>query len=366
MITAYTLNGDGTAPRKIKLEKPHLEPGELLIETVLTEVCGTDLHLQSGSMKNLPYPVIPGHFFVGRVIELNGGKQDIDGNPVKVGDMLTFLDVHGTCGICWNCTTGNVANKCNKREVYGVTHGADEGPLGGWSEKILIKRDVLCAILPPNLTPERYIIAGCALPTALHGIERAQIQLHDTVLVQGAGPVGINLAILARASGAGKVIIVDKNMQRLEKAKQLGFDSTILAADDVSSVLEQIKAITGRMGCDVVLEATGVPAAIKDGMELTRDGGTYIVVGQYSDNGDIAINPHNHINRKHITVKGVWGIELRHFRKMLDVLSNPTATLDPSIWDRLDIRFYPLDEVAVALNDVKQGKLTKAGIRVQA
>lgn len=365
MITAYTLNGDGTAPQKVQLEKPELLPGELLIETVLTEVCGTDLHLQSGSMKGLPYPIIPGHFFVGRVIEMNGAKDDIDAKPVNIGDMLTFMDVHGTCGICWSCTTGQVANKCAKREVYGVTHSLDEGPLGGWSQQILIKSDVLCAVLPEGLTPERYIIAGCALPTALHGIERGEVQLHDTVMVQGAGPVGTNLAILARASGAKQVIIVDKNQQRLDKAKELGFDALICHDGTVEDVLAKVKTLTGRDSCDVVFEATGVPAAITDGMNFTRDGGKYIVVGQYSDNGDVAINPHNHINKKHITIKGVWGIELRHFRKMLDVLSTTTATLDPRIWDNFDIEFYKLDDVATALGDVKEGKLTKAGIRVR-
>lgn len=364
MINAYTLNGDNTDPKRIRIETPKLSAGEILVETVLSEVCGTDLHLQSGTMKGIPYPVIPGHFFVGRVIELNGTKEDIDGRILQVGDMLTFLDVHGTCGICWNCTVGKTANKCGKRKVYGVTHSLDEGPLGGWSEQVLIKSDVRCAILPANLSPERYITAGCALPTALHGIERAQVQLHDSVLVQGAGPVGTNLALLARACGAKVVFVLDKNASRLEEASRLGFETLLLDDGGTDGVREHLKAMIGREECDVVFEATGSPAAIADGMHLTRDGGKYVVVGQYSDNGDISINPHAHINKKHINIHGVWGIELRHFRKMLEVLSIKTPTLDPALWDEFDIQFYELEEVADALRDVKQGIVTKAGIRV--
>ncbi|KPV93681.1 5-exo-hydroxycamphor dehydrogenase [Pseudoalteromonas sp. P1-9] len=365
MIKAYTLNGDGQPPVKVEIDTPTLSKGELLVETLYSEVCGTDLHLQSGSMKGVSYPVIPGHFFVGRVVEMSGPKKDIDGNPISIGDVLTFMDVHGTCGICWNCTTGEIANKCGERQVYGVTHSVIEGPMGGWSEKILIKKDVLCAKLPSTLPPERYIIAGCALPTALHGIERANVRLHENVLVQGAGPVGINLAILSRACGAKRVVIADKSELRLEKATALGFEGIIVGSPNKND-MESAKQLTNGRGFDIVFEATGSPHAIADGFNMARDGGKYIVVGQYSDNGETQINPHNHINRKHVTVKGVWGIELRHFRQMIDVLSITTNTLDPKVWDSLDVSYYPLDEVTVALQKVKDGEVTKAVIKVNS
>ena len=364
MITAYTLKGDNSPAEKIQLEKPTLTDGEVLLQTLVTEVCGTDLHIQSGAMKGIPYPVIPGHFMVGRVTEVAGHKKDINGTPIEPGQTLVFMDVHGTCGTCWNCTTASLPTKCGSRDVYGVTHPVSAGPLGGWSEHVLLKADVHCAVLPDSVTPERYIAAGCGLPTALHAVERAQIQLFDTVLVQGAGPVGMSIAMLARASGAKKVIIIDRNDARLDKARELGFNHLVLSAGNLEADQQALRDIAGPTGVDVVLEATGSPKAVSEGLSLVREGGRYVIVGQYSDNGDVEINPHFQINRKHISIHAVWGIELSHFRKMIDILGTEGETWDPVIMDQLDMKFYSLDEINQALLDVKEGRLTKAAIRV--
>src|ERR1044071_1403858 len=89
---AYTLAGDGSAPRLVNLREPVLEPGEILLDTEMTEVFGTDLHLQSGAMHGVPYPVIPGHFLVGKVAWVEAARLDIDGRPIARGDTLVFLD----------------------------------------------------------------------------------------------------------------------------------------------------------------------------------------------------------------------------------------------------------------------------------
>jgi threonine dehydrogenase-like Zn-dependent dehydrogenase len=364
MFTAYTLAGDGSAPQPVSLRDPVLEPGEILLETLMTEVCGTDLHLQSGAMHGVPYPVIPGHFLAGKVAQVRGRRLDIDGHPVAEGDTLVFLDVHGSCGHCWHCTSGTTATRCQQRQVYGVTHSVHEGPLGGWSQKVLLRSDVHCALLPRAIPPERYIAAGCALPTALHAVERANLRLADLVMVQGAGPVGLNIAMLARASGAADVIVLDHSETRLRMAETLGFRHTASTRDDPDGATSLLARLGDGRGADVVFEATGSPKAIPEGLSLVRDGGQYVVVGQYADHGEVAINPHLHINKKHVTVLGVWGIGLRHFRRMLQVLSRPTATLDPALWDTLASTRYQLHEVERALADVRGGLVTKAILMV--
>jgi len=366
MFIAYSLAGDGSNPERRSLEEPDLEDGEMLLETLMTEVCGTDVHLQSGAMGGVPYPVIPGHFVVGKVARMAGPRADIDGRPVQVGEILAFLDVHGTCGYCWYCTSGLTSNRCQHRRVYGVSHSISEGPLGGWSQKVLIKADVHCALLPESLPPERYIAGGCALPTAIHALERASVQLHDLVLVQGAGPVGLNIAFLARACGAKEVIILDHSSERLNTAEQLGFRQRVCTREGLEAAETLAGAMSDGRGVDVVFEATGSPQAIPEGLSLVRDGGRYIVVGQYADRGEVMVSPHRHINKKHVTIHGVWGIELRHFRRMIQILSQPTPTLDPAIWDALATKQYPLHEVGKALDDVRRGIVTKAILRVRA
>ncbi|WP_110643494.1 alcohol dehydrogenase catalytic domain-containing protein [Salinicola sp. CPA57] len=78
-------------------------PGEVIMRTLLSEVCGTDVHIQNGHLDGVPYPIIPGHFSVGVVDEANGDVRAVDGRPVRKGDVITFLDVHETCHKCWEC-----------------------------------------------------------------------------------------------------------------------------------------------------------------------------------------------------------------------------------------------------------------------
>src|SRR4028119_1533219 len=80
---------------------PELEPGSVLLRTLGSEVCGTDVHLWHGQLAGVPYPIIPGHVSVGEVAEIHGQAMDVDGRPLAVGDVVTFLDVYGSCGRCW-------------------------------------------------------------------------------------------------------------------------------------------------------------------------------------------------------------------------------------------------------------------------
>src|SRR3972149_3802349 len=96
-----------TAPHKPievqNLPAPKVEPGGILLETIFSEVCGTDVHLHRGHLAGVPYPISPGHVSVGRVAETGGVVTDIEGRPITVGSVATFLDVHETCGNCWCC-----------------------------------------------------------------------------------------------------------------------------------------------------------------------------------------------------------------------------------------------------------------------
>jgi L-iditol 2-dehydrogenase len=86
------------------LDDPELEIGSVLLETVASEVCGTDVHLSHGRLAGVPYPIVPGHVSVGRVLETGGEVKDFIGEPLVAGDVVTFYDVHETCNTCWFCT----------------------------------------------------------------------------------------------------------------------------------------------------------------------------------------------------------------------------------------------------------------------
>src|ERR1043166_5319438 len=163
---------------------PTLEPGAALLHTLYSEVCGTDVHLHRGKL-DVPFPIVPGHVSVGVVSESRGPLRDVLGAPIKVGDTVTFLDVHETCGHCYHCLVAEQPNRCPSRKVYGITYSADEGPLGGWSEMIWMKPGVKLIPIPKELEPETFIGGGCGLVTALHAVDMARIRLGESVAVLG-------------------------------------------------------------------------------------------------------------------------------------------------------------------------------------
>lgn len=341
--------------------EPELEAGAALLRTLYTEVCGTDVHLLHGQLDAVPYPLIPGHINVGTIDAMAGEVTDALGGPLNQGDLVTFLDVHETCNACWHCLVAKTTTRCPSRRVYGITCGADEGLLGGWSEKIYLKPGVKIVRLPEGLTPETFIAGGCALPTAFHALERGEVGLGDTVVVQGSGPVGLMATALARIAGASRVILVGAPARRLEVGRRLGADAIIdIETSTVSDRREQVMALTDGHGADVTIEATGAPDAIREGMHLTRDAGVYVVVGQYTDAGEIAINPHRDINRKHLDVRGCWGIDFSHFYRSLQVLARNRERFP---WEAVISGYYALDEAAQALDDVAHLRVVKAVLK---
>jgi threonine dehydrogenase-like Zn-dependent dehydrogenase len=288
------------------------------------------------------------------VLEINGVVTDINGEQIRPGEAVTFLDVHGTCYNCWYCLVAKQSTRCPHRRVYGITYGADEGLLGGWSERIYLKPGVKIVKMAANVSPELWIAGGCGLPTALHAIDLARIKMGDRVVVQGAGPVGLSACALAAASGASWVGVIDAVPHRLEAAKRMGADTLISLGSDVLSAVHQA---TGGRGADVVIEASGNPNAVPMGCRLARDGGRYIVVGQYSDNGPAEINPHSDINRRHLTLQGCWGVDFSHVYRAMEALARFG---DRFAWTDIISARYSLADAGAALAAVESREVVKA------
>src|SRR3954468_22586612 len=137
--------------------EPELEQGAALLHTMYSEVCGTDVHLHHGRLGDVPYPIIPGHVSIGVVAKLRGDVRSGLGEPVREGDVVTFLDVFGTCYNCYYCLVADQPTRCASRRVYGITLSARDGLLGGWSQAIYLKPGVKIVHTPKDLSPETYI-----------------------------------------------------------------------------------------------------------------------------------------------------------------------------------------------------------------
>ena len=333
-------------------------PGEILLETLASEVCGTDVHLREGRLSGVPYPIIPGHVSVGRVVEANGVTRDATGNPLGAGSVVSFFDVHATCHSCYQCLVARQPNRGPARRVYGITYSADEGLLGGWAENIQLLPGVRTVVLPGELSVDDLIGGGCGLFTGFAAVDRAEIRLGDSVVVQGIGPVGLAAIAFARTSGAGQIVAVGEPEARRRLARRMGADEALALLDTgAEERAERVRAATGGRGADLVIEASGNPRAVSEGFAMLRDGGRYVVVGHYTDAGTVPVNPHLDINRKHADVRGQWGSEFHHWTRALETLVRYRKRMP---FSAVIGRRYGLEQANQALDDVAALRVTKA------
>ena len=356
-VLAAVMPKPGAPVELRELGEPNLEPNSALLRVELSEVCGTDVHLQQGRLADVPYPIIPGHVSIGRLEKIRGQLLDVHGQPFSEGDRVTFLDVHKTCNSCWYCLVAKAGTRCPHRKVYGITYGLDDGLTGGWAQKVYLKPGTRC-IRFEGADPAAFMAGGCSLPTALHAVQRGDVSIGDTVLVLGSGPVGLSCVIFAAMRGALRVLCIGAPQQRLEAAATVGATATLdIEQHDEESRREWVLEQTQGRGADVTIEATGSPAAVVQAMRFTRDAGRVVIVGQYTDHGEVSFNPHLDLNKKHLDVRGCWGSDFSHFYTGTRIMGDAVKS-EP--WSRLSLERFGLGQANDALAEVASGQVIKA------
>lgn len=338
-----------------------LEPGAALVRTEMAGICGTDVHLWKGELP-ISLPVILGHETVGRIEQLGEGlEKDWTGQPLKIGDRVTWNSAI-SCGACYYCAEKKQPTRCPHRRAYGIGYQSTQPPhfWGGYAQFHYLRARTTIFKLPDDLPTEAVIGAGCALITAIHGVERTGINWRDTVVVQGAGPVGLSALAVAKSAGAAKVIVIGGPKHRLQMAKRFGADHVIdLEEDkDAPSRIKAVRELTGGYGADAVLECVGHPSAIGEGMEMCRDGGKYLVLGHYCDAGSVSFNPHV-ITRKQLQVFGSWSSEPRHLKGAIEFLS---ATQKQFPFAEMVTHRFALEQANEALNTTASWQAAKSVI----
>jgi threonine dehydrogenase-like Zn-dependent dehydrogenase len=296
--------------------------GEALVAVEMAGICGTDVHLWLGQLA-IPLPNIMGHESAGRIEKMGAGlTRDWRGEELRAGDRVTWASSIA-CGECFYCRMKKQPTRCLTRKAYGISYCASDAPhlRGGYAEKILLRAGTAIFRIPDSVPNDALIGAGCALTTAIHASERAPLEWGDSVVVQGTGPVGLAAITVARAAGAGTIVAIGGPPHRLELAQGLGADVVIdiAQASEVEARRAAVFQAVGPYGADQVIECVGYPAAVNEGILLCRDGGQFVVLGQYADAGNISFNPHT-ITRKQLRVVGSWGFEPRHVDRAIRLL----------------------------------------------
>jgi L-iditol 2-dehydrogenase len=269
-------------------EVPEPAPGTVLLRQELAGICGTDLH--NWEYGRLEGDVQLGHENVGIVDRLGEGvEKDYLGQPVKPGDRVVFAP-------------GNLA------EPYGFMNPEQRPFSGGFGDYIYLGQPGTCFI--KTALPAEAAVLCEPFQVGVHGVLRAKLTFGDTVVVQGSGPIGLMTLIAAKASGAGRLIVVGGPAGRLEKAKQLGADVVvdIGAVKDGAERTRIVKEHTpNNAGADVVFECAGFLPAFNEGLGYLRRSGTFVEMGHFVDVGSLQLNPNQELMRRNLRLEAVWG-----------------------------------------------------------
>jgi threonine dehydrogenase-like Zn-dependent dehydrogenase len=277
-----------------ELPLPEVEPDAVLIRVSLANVCGSDLHYWRGDapLKLPDDGWIYGHEMCGRVARLGArAKTDSLGRPLKEGDRVAYCYFY-PCGRCHACLRGRLAACPNK---VGRPLGPSQFPHfhGAFAEYYYLRPGGFIFSVPDELSDESVAPVNCALSQVIYGLHAVDLNFGDSVVIQGAGGLGIQATAVAREMGASCIIVVDRVSERLELARAFGADHTI-NLKEVAERKERVNLVrewTGRAGADVACDFVGFPEVIPEGIEMLSAGGRYLEVGTISRGVKVEIEP---------------------------------------------------------------------------
>jgi 2-desacetyl-2-hydroxyethyl bacteriochlorophyllide A dehydrogenase len=283
-MRALVFHGKGDL-RLETLPLPEPGPGEVRLRPLAAGICGTDAHILHGEFP-APAPVVLGHEVAGVVDAVGAGVKH-----VREGDLAT-LQPNTFCGLCRYCRTGR-EHLCPSMRAYGVHWN------GGFAEAMVPRTGAIYR-LPPETSPR----AGCLaepLACAIHGMDRLAVASGSTVLVLGAGLLGLMLIRLARLAGAGLVAVSEPHEARRADAATFGADAAVDPA--VDGWRERLLAATSGEGFDHVIDAAGSAATLEAGVSLAARGGRILVFG-VAPPGEVAQVRPNEVFSRELTIVG--------------------------------------------------------------
>jgi threonine dehydrogenase-like Zn-dependent dehydrogenase len=361
---AAVFHGPGTPFELREYEVLDPDPGGIVVRVTRANLCGTDLHQWRGEFDiakfGRPYPQVLGHEMTGRVVALGAGlERDSAGRPLGEGDRVVYR-YFTPCGACRACLRRRTRACPNARA--NLWRSCDEPPhfTGAFADYYQVAPGSSVFKVPDDLDDATVAGVNCALSQVVGGLELAGVGLGDSVVVQGAGGLGIYATAVAKELGAGQVIVVDGVAERLELARAFGADHTVDLAElpDATTRVERVRELTGGWGADVVAELVGHPRVVDEGLAMLGRGGRYLEVGNVSPGATVELDPSTLVARN-ITVLGMLYYEAEHLAKALDLLDR---TRDRYPWDRVVSHAFPLDQIDRAFAAADQGEVTRAAI----
>lgn len=311
---------------------PELAAGEALIRVRYSGICGSDVHVMGGHHPTACYPVIPGHEFVGELVAVQGSSRP----DLQPGDLVAAQPFYA-CGVCDACLAGR-ENVCASLRILGIHQD------GSFAEYVRVLASKVYRL--PGGMDLRLAALIEPLAVGVHDVRMSGLQIGQSCLIIGGGPIGLIIALVARLSGARLVTIAEVSPFRLAVARQLGFETIDPAAE---APPERTRALTGGKGFDVVFEASGSRAGVAAVTDVARIAGTIVIVGMAS-----ASHPFNTTQAfiKELTIQGVRIHSQLNFAAAIDLLAS--GRLDEPLRSLISA-VYPLDRGAEAFAVAARG-----------
>jgi threonine dehydrogenase-like Zn-dependent dehydrogenase len=273
----------------IEMEVPEPEPGAIIARVTMAGICGSDLHSWRGETFNAG--ITAGHEMIGRVEQLGPGvSTDSLGQPLREGDRIVYCYFY-PCRRCPVCLRGQFwacPNEIQRRPP-------DEKPhfTGAYADYYYLRPNHTVYRAPEGVSDEELTPVNCALSQVVFALQQSGLSLGDTFVSQGAGGLGLSALAVAREMGARTLIAIDGVPGRLELAKQFGADYVIdlREYDTPEARINRVRDLTGGLGADVVADFVGVARVVPEGIAMTRNGGTYLEVGNISPEDETPFRP---------------------------------------------------------------------------
>jgi len=323
----------------VEMDIPTPGLNEVLVKVLATSICGTDLHIFEWNewarrrIKKLPQ--VMGHELCGEIVELGENVTHL-----KKGDIVS-AETHIACGHCFLCHTGQ-AHICINGSIFGVDVN------GVFAEYTVVPASNIWVL--DKRIPKDFASVMEPLGNAVHTVLAGEIA-GTTVLITGCGPIGIMSTAVSKICGATKIIATEINEYRINLAKKVGADLVLNPRKD--NIAQRVREETQGLGVDVVLEMSGNPSAIQEGLESLRPGGRFSILGLLDK--PLETDWNKNIIFKYVTVQGINGrLIFSTWHKTSRFLSSGRLDLDPIITHR-----FRLEEFEKGMELMKSGNCGK-------
>jgi len=341
---------------------PEVGPDDILVKVHCANICGSDLHIWRGHGPSFPrnLSIVAGHEMVGEIFLLGKNvRTDCLGQPLKEGDRIAYA-YFVPCGACPACLNGSPA--CANRYRHWLSD-VNEPPhfRGAYGEYYYLRKGQTVCKVPPELSDAVVSPVNCALCEALYGLDQIGVRLGDTVVIQGAGGLGLYATAIAKDMGAGQVIVFDKLSSRLELARTFGADLTV-NIDEVGEKerREMVWERSRGQGADVVAEFVGAPKAVEEGIRLLRQAGRYFWVGNITPGLPSNLDPGT-VVRGSQTIRGIIVYEPWVLPRALDFLARRKHVYP---FDKIISHTFPFAQVNAAFPFASEGKAIRVSLQM--